>query len=119
MVHLQAILVIRELRIKSLKLVIGGSLGGMQVLEWALLYPDMVRAIAPMATSGRHSPWCIGLSEAQRQAKLMDELHQVKIHLLAFSITYSKCHPVPLNHYENHLQQWILDQIPKSGLDGK
>jgi homoserine O-acetyltransferase len=71
MVRLQAILV-RELKIKSLKLVIGGSLGGMQVLEWVLLYPDMVRAIAPMATSGRHSPWCIGLSEAQRQAIYAD-----------------------------------------------
>ena len=67
MVRLQAEL-IKYLGIKSLQLVIGGSLGGMQVLEWALLYPEIVKAIAPIATSGRHSAWCIGLSEAQRQA---------------------------------------------------
>ncbi|PNK04985.1 homoserine O-acetyltransferase [Cylindrospermopsis raciborskii S07] len=71
MVHLQAHLV-AYLGIKSLALVIGGSLGGMQVLEWALQYPHIVRAIAPMATSGRHSAWCIGLSEAQRQAIYAD-----------------------------------------------
>lgn len=71
MVRLQAEL-IKYLGIKSLQLVIGGSLGGMQVLEWALLYPEIVRAIAPLATSGRHSAWCIGLSEAQRQAIYAD-----------------------------------------------
>ncbi|AUT02098.1 homoserine O-acetyltransferase [Nostoc sp. CENA543] len=71
MVRLQAVL-IQHLGIKSLQLVIGGSLGGMQVLEWALLYPEIVQAIAPIATSGRHSAWCIGLSEAQRQAIYAD-----------------------------------------------
>ncbi len=71
MVHLQAAL-IEYLGVQSLRLVIGGSLGGMQVLEWALLYPEKVRAIAPMAASGRHSAWCIGLSEAQRQAIYAD-----------------------------------------------
>jgi homoserine O-acetyltransferase/O-succinyltransferase len=71
MVHLQACLM-KALSIQHLKLVIGGSLGGMQVLEWALLYPDHVEAIAPIAASGKHSAWCIGLSEAQRQAIYAD-----------------------------------------------
>jgi homoserine O-acetyltransferase len=71
MVRLQALLV-EGLGVRSLSLVIGGSLGGMQVLEWALLYPDRVAAIAPIAVSGRHSAWCIGLSEAQRQAIYSD-----------------------------------------------
>jgi homoserine O-acetyltransferase len=44
----------------------------MQVLEWALLYPEQVRAIAVIAASGRHSAWCIGLSEAQRRAIYAD-----------------------------------------------
>ncbi|HEY9644720.1 MAG TPA: homoserine O-acetyltransferase, partial [Chroococcidiopsis sp.] len=71
MVHLQARL-LDALGVRSLQLAIGGSLGGMQVLEWAVLYPERVQAIAPMASPGRHSPWCIGLSETQRQAIYSD-----------------------------------------------
>jgi homoserine O-acetyltransferase/O-succinyltransferase len=71
MVRLQARL-LDALSVSHLKLVIGGSLGGMQVLEWALLYPERVGAIVPIAVSGRHSAWCIGLSEAQRQAIYAD-----------------------------------------------
>ncbi len=79
MVHLQARF-LEELGVysrsgvgvPSLKLVIGGSLGGMQVLEWAVLYPERVRALAPIAISGRHSAWCIAWSETQRQAIYAD-----------------------------------------------
>jgi homoserine O-acetyltransferase/O-succinyltransferase len=60
------------LGVKRLRLAIGGSLGGMQSLEWALLFPERVLAIAPIAVSARHSAWCIGLSEAQRQAIYAD-----------------------------------------------
>ncbi len=71
MVRLQARL-LDALGVRRIRLVIGGSLGGMQALEWAAMYPDLVDAIAALATSGRHSAWCIGLSEAQRAAILAD-----------------------------------------------
>lgn len=71
MVRLQAVL-LDALQVRSLQLVIGGSLGGMQALEWAVLYPQKVDAIAVIAASGRHSAWCIGLSESQRQAIYAD-----------------------------------------------
>ncbi|MEJ2603962.1 MAG: homoserine O-acetyltransferase [Gammaproteobacteria bacterium] len=67
MVHLQARL-LDALGIERLSLVIGPSLGGMQALEWAACYPERVEAIAPIGVSARHSAWCIGISEAQRQA---------------------------------------------------
>ena len=70
-VRVQAAL-LDALGVRHLRLVVGGSLGGMQVLEWALLFPERVDAIAPIAVSARHSAWCIGLSEAQRQAIYAD-----------------------------------------------
>ncbi len=58
--------------VNKVRLAVGGSLGGMQTLEWALCYPDLVEAIAPVACSARHSAWAIGLSEAQRGAIAAD-----------------------------------------------
>jgi homoserine O-acetyltransferase len=63
---------LEALGVRRLRLVIGGSLGGMQVLEWALLFPERVAAIAPIAISARHSAWTIAISEAQRQAIAAD-----------------------------------------------
>ena len=59
------------LGVRSVELVVGGSMGGMQVLEWALL-GDFVKRIVPIAVGGRHSAWCIAWSEAQRQAIYTD-----------------------------------------------
>jgi homoserine O-acetyltransferase len=60
------------LGVRRVRMVLGGSLGGMQALEWALLYPSLVESVAFIASTGRHSAWCIGLSEAQRQAIYAD-----------------------------------------------
>jgi homoserine O-acetyltransferase len=66
-VNTQALL-LDHLGVEKLDLVIGGSMGGMQVLEWAALYPERVTAIAPIATGPTQSAWGVALSEAQRQA---------------------------------------------------
>ncbi len=71
MVRVQAAL-LDTLGVRRLRLVIGGSLGGMQALEWALLFPERVGAIVPIAVSARHSAWAIGLSAAQRRAIAAD-----------------------------------------------
>jgi homoserine O-acetyltransferase len=63
---------LQSLGIEQLSLVVGASLGGMQVLEWGAMYPEMVGALMPMGISGRHSAWCIAQSEAQRQAIAAD-----------------------------------------------
>ena len=59
---------IQYLGIDQLAMVIGGSLGGMQVLEWGVMFPQMVRSIIPIATSARHSAWAIGLNHLAREA---------------------------------------------------
>lgn len=64
-------LVLDALGVRGIAFVIGGSMGGMQVLEWAF-YGDFVRGLVPIGVGGRHSAWCIAWSEAQRQAIFRD-----------------------------------------------
>lgn len=61
-----------HLGIDKLHGVIGGSVGGMQVLEWCVRYPHRVRAAIPVATTMRHSALAIAFNEVARQAIMAD-----------------------------------------------
>ncbi|MCK9173988.1 MAG: homoserine O-acetyltransferase [Desulforhopalus sp.] len=61
-----------HLGITRLRAVIGGSVGGMQVLEWCVRYPAMVDAAVPIATTMRHSALAIAFNEIARQAIMAD-----------------------------------------------
>jgi len=52
--------------------VVGGSIGGMQVLEWCVRYPEMVVSAIPLATSMRHSALSIAFNEVARQSIMAD-----------------------------------------------
>ena len=71
MVKAQAML-IDQLGIDTLFCVAGGSMGGMQVLQWAALYPDRVFSAMPIATGSRHSSQNIAFHEVGRQAVMAD-----------------------------------------------
>jgi homoserine O-acetyltransferase/O-succinyltransferase len=71
MVRAQAML-IDHLGIDRLFAVIGGSMGGMQVLQWAASYPERVFAALPIATSPFHSAQNIAFNEVSRQAIFAD-----------------------------------------------
>ncbi|MCX6140514.1 MAG: homoserine O-acetyltransferase [Candidatus Kapabacteria bacterium] len=58
----------KELGISHIRTLIGGSMGGQHVLEWALLETDVIERIVPIATSAKHSPWAIAFNSAQRLA---------------------------------------------------
>jgi homoserine O-acetyltransferase len=60
------------LGIEKLLTVAGGSMGGMQALEWAAHYPDRVASAIPLATTARSSPMLIAFSEVGRQAIYAD-----------------------------------------------
>ncbi|MFT8676006.1 homoserine O-acetyltransferase MetX [Acetobacter sp.] len=63
---------VRALGIEKLFAVIGGSMGGMQVLEWAVTYPHMMLAAMPIATAPFHSAQNIAFNEVGRQAIIAD-----------------------------------------------
>lgn len=71
MVRLQKMLV-DALGIERLLAVAGGSMGGMQVLEWAVAYPDRVACAIPIATTARHTAQQIAFNEVGRQAIMAD-----------------------------------------------
>jgi len=60
------------LGIKQLFAVIGGSMGGMQILQWCISYPDMVRMAIPIATAAYSSPQQIAFNEVGRRAIISD-----------------------------------------------
>ena len=57
-----------HLNIQKVKLGIGGSLGGQQLIEWAVQEPSLFENIYLVATNAQHSPWGIAFNEAQRMA---------------------------------------------------
>src|SRR5437764_6181947 len=71
MVRAQAML-LDALGIDQLLCVLGGSMGGMQVLQWAASYPDRVYSAMPLATAARHSAQNIAFHEVGRQAIMAD-----------------------------------------------
>jgi len=63
---------IDHLEIKQLFSVVGGSMGGMQVLQWCVSYPNMVRSAIPIATTSYSSPQQIAFNEVGRRAIISD-----------------------------------------------
>lgn len=63
---------LRAIGVTQLQGVIGGSMGGMQVLEWGITFPSFVRKLLAMATTAREGAQAIAFNEVGRQAILQD-----------------------------------------------
>jgi homoserine O-acetyltransferase/O-succinyltransferase len=71
MVNAQALL-LDHLGIQKLLAVVGGSMGGMQVLQWAVAHPERVHLAIPVATAARQPTQAIAFNEVGRQAIMAD-----------------------------------------------
>jgi homoserine O-acetyltransferase len=63
---------VSHLGIDKLLTVIGGSMGGMQVLQWMATHPEKIRSAIPIATTMKHTPQQIAFNEVGRQAIMAD-----------------------------------------------
>ena len=66
----------QHLGLEKIYVGIGGSLGGHQLMEWAILQPDLFESIVLISTSAKHSAWGIAYNEAQRMAIYADPTWQ-------------------------------------------
>jgi hypothetical protein len=95
-------LILDQLGVKQIAICVGGSMGGMQVLEWAQMGKDYVRSIVPIATSGRHSAWGISWGEAQRQSIYSDPNYGKKKEKVLCAIFIYFC------VYYHYYSGWLL-----------
>lgn len=65
-------LLAEHLEISQIEILMGGSLGGQQASEWAIMEPDRIRNLILIATNARHSAWGIAFNESQRLALTAD-----------------------------------------------
>src|ERR1700761_773248 len=61
-------LLANELDINDIEILIGGSLGGQQAMEWAIIEPERIKNLILIATNAKHSSWGIAFNESQRLA---------------------------------------------------
>ena len=107
-----------HLGVRRIRLMTGGSMGGQQVLEWAVQEPGRIQTLVPIATNARHSAWGIAFNEAQRLGLLADPtLHNA--HPDAGQQGMMAARATALISYRNY-QTYVRTQTDSSneGLDG-
>lgn len=82
------------LGLQSIKIGIGGSMGGQQLLQWAVQEPDLFETIVPIGTNAKHSPWGIAFNETQRMAIKGDPLKGLETARAIAMLSY--------RHYETY-----------------
>jgi len=95
-----------HLSIASVKLGIGGSLGGQQLLEWAVQEPEFFENIIPIATNAQHSAWGIAFNEAQRMALQNKDLEKGLETARAIAMMSYRSYGAFSNAQQDYDQRW-------------
>jgi homoserine O-acetyltransferase len=72
-------LLCKHLGIEEIEIMIGGSQGGQQVMEWAIEEPLKIKKIILIATNAFHSPWGVAFNESQRMSIFADQSYHQNI----------------------------------------
>jgi homoserine O-acetyltransferase len=109
----------KHLGIQQISMLVAGSMGGYQALEWAIMHPGIINKLALLATAASESRWGIAIHTAQRMAIEADSTWRTNMHTagekgLAAAraigmITYRSFHS--LNHHQAELHHQQLDQF--------
>ena len=86
-VQLHSRLLVEHLGVREVFAVVGGSMGGMQALEWTFVEEPPVHAAVALACNGKHNAWQIGFSG--KQAHLQVQGHSVVVLPLFFGYTWA------------------------------
>jgi homoserine O-acetyltransferase len=109
------------LGIQKIRIGAGGSMGGQQLLEWAIIEPELFDFIFPIATNAQHSPWAIAFNESQRMSIEADASWKKNIPEagLAGMKAARATALISYRHYNTYLHaQPRSDVFPFDGWDG-
>ena len=98
----------RALGIDQIDFLIGGSLGGQQVLQWTILEPDVIQHQVIIAGNARHSAWGIAFNDIQRRALNLGSVNDLKQLDEALSLARS----IAMISYRSY-QDFELNQVGK------
>lgn len=104
-----------HLAINRIHICIGGSLGGQQALEFAILQPNLIENLILMATNAVHSPWGIAFNESQRMAIVADPSWRER-HAEAGRAGMKAARAIALLSYRNYETYALTQQRSREGL---
>ncbi len=92
----------KHLGIEHIDVVVGGSIGGFQALEWSIMFPDIIKNLILLACNARVSPWGTAFNESQRMALFSDSTFQKQKNLEGGKLGLATARSIALLSYRSY-----------------